>query len=215
MSSVELKLFDPQGNLLGSKSVSESIFACDVIPSLLHQVVRWQRAAKRAGTHCTKTRAEMSGGGRKPWRQKGTGRARSGSNTSSIWVGGGVSHGPKPRSYEFSINKKERKRALCGGLSLRTKEGRCVALSEFGIESPKTKQALAVLRALGVPARAKALVVASTDEQAAVISLRNLCGVKVLSPQGLNLYDLLDAKYLILTERGLDGIEQRLNKGSN
>ena len=211
MSSTELKLFDFKGKEVGTKAVSENIFACEISEGLLHQVVRWQRAKRRAGTHSTKTRAQMSGGGRKPWRQKGLGRARSGSNTSSIWVGGGIAHGPKPRSYEFSINKKERKRALCSAISSRNLEGRCLALTEFGLNEIKTQKAVKVLEALGIKDGERAVIVATDDDTHVAKSLGNVSGVTTLPVAGLNVYDILNAKYLIVTEKALDGIEQRLS----
>ncbi len=212
--TAELKLFDASGKEVGSKEVPAKVFAAKVVPSLLHQVVRWQRAKRRAGTHSTLTRAEMSGGGRKPWRQKGLGRARSGSNTSSIWVGGGVAFGPKPRDYEFALNKRERRQALCGAISARVKEGRCLGLSGFGLESVKTKAAAKVLSALGIKAGQKAAVVVGQDEEKEVLSMRNLKGITVLSPAGLNVYDILNAGYLVITEKGLEGINARFAEKS-
>ncbi|HQH26988.1 MAG TPA: 50S ribosomal protein L4 [Oligoflexia bacterium] len=209
MSSAELKLYDATGKQVGTRPVPAEVFAGAVVPGVLHQVVRWQRAKKRAGTHSVQTRAEMTGGGRKPWRQKGLGRARAGSNTSPLWVGGGVAHGPKPRSYEFGLNKKERKKALCGAISARTQEGRCFAVTSFDLEEIKTKQAAKALRQLGIPRGEKVAVVTGDDETTAVYSLRNIAGVTVMSAAGLSVYDILNANYLVITEKGLAGIEGR------
>ena len=207
--NTEIKLFDSKGKEVGTKAVPTSIFGTSVPLSLLHQVVRWQRAKKRAGTHKTKTRAEVSGGGRKPWRQKGLGKARAGSNTSSIWVGGGIAHGPKPRSYEFQMNKKERKKALCGAISLRTTEGRCLALTEFGIKEPKTKPASELLQKIGALPK-KTVLVLGSDDQTSLLSTRNIEGVTPLESKGLNVYDVLNAEFLVFTEDGLQELQARL-----
>jgi large subunit ribosomal protein L4 len=212
MSTVKIPLFDSSGKELGSKEVLAQIFDCEVAPSLLHQVVRWQRAKKRAGTHAAKTRSEVRGGGSKPWRQKGLGRARAGSSSSPIWVGGGVAHGPKQRSYDFSINSKERSKALCGALSARVKEGKCLALKSFDLEEIKTQKALEVLAAIGIAKGEKVVVVASDEDLNVGRSLRNAKGVNQLPVSGLNVYDLLNAKYLVLTEKALEGVEARLAK---
>jgi large subunit ribosomal protein L4 len=210
MSTTDIALFDASGAEVGKKAVASSVFGADVNPHLLHQVVRWQRAKKRAGTHQVKTRAEVRGGGKKPWRQKGLGRARAGSNTSPIWVGGGVAHGPKPRSYEFSLNRKERQAALCGAISARNGEGKCKAITDFGLEKIKTKDAAQVLANLGVERGKKAIVVATEQDSNVVKSLSNIAGVKTLPVEGLNVYDLLNAEFLIVTERSIEPLESRL-----
>ncbi|MCB0323496.1 MAG: 50S ribosomal protein L4 [Bdellovibrionales bacterium] len=210
MATAELKLFDSNGKEVGTKEVSADIFSCEVLPHLLHQVVRWQRAKRRAGTHTVLTRAEASGGGRKPWRQKGLGRARAGSNTSPIWVGGGVAHGPKQRDYSFSINRKERRRALCSAISQRAKEGNCFAVTDFGLGEVKTKAAHQVLQRLGIGAKDRAVVVAAEEDEHVTLSLRNIAGVTAMPAEGLNVYDVLNAKYLLLTEKGLAKVEERL-----
>lgn len=209
MSSTELKLFDSSGKELGTKSVPESIFDREIVPGLLHQVVRWQRAKKRAGTHKVLTRAEVSGGGKKPFRQKGLGRARAGSNTSPVWVGGGVAHGPKPRSYDFHLNRKEKKCALGSAISARTKEGKCFAVADFGLSEIKTREAVKVLKALGVGQNNSALVALGEDEETVFKSLRNVANVKPILAKGLNVYDILNSEYLVVTEKALEQIETR------
>ena len=211
--TVELDLFDAKGKKVGKKKVPASIFEADVAGQLLHQVVRWQRAKKRAGTHSVLTRAEVRGGGRKPWLQKGLGRARAGTNSSPIWVGGGVAHGPKPRSYEFRLNKKERRAALCSAISVRKAEGKCLALKDFELAEIKSKQAQAVLENLGITRGVSAVVVASAEDANVSLSVRNLPRVKALPAQGLNVYDVLDAEYLVVTEKALEGITSRLIPG--
>lgn len=209
-TSTELRVLDAQGQDAGSRLVSSAVFCKAETPGLLHEMVRWQRASKRAGTHAVLTRAEASGGGTKPWKQKGTGRARSGSNTSPLWVGGGVAHGPKQRDYSFGMNRKQRKSALCQAISARNREGRLVVIDDFGLAGAKTKKALEVLRAVGVPKTAKALVVISKDDEVVAKSLRNVAGVKVLPTEGLNVYDVLNANFLLIAGAALSAVESRL-----
>ena len=208
--SISIPFFNAQGKELGAREVSENIFGVKAIKSILHQVVRWQRAKKRAGTHNVLTRAQASGGGRKPWKQKGTGRARAGSNTSPVWVGGGVAHGPKSRSYEFSLNKKQRKQAICGALSSRLSEGTCKGIDSFALNEIKTKKAIEVLKNLGINSGEKVVVITTSDDQFVDLSLRNIERVRNIAVEGLNVYDVLNAKYVILTEKALLGVEARL-----
>lgn len=208
-ASLTLDVVNSSGKKVGSREVSASVFARKENPSLLHQVVRWQRAKRRAGTHKVKTRDEVSGGGIKPWKQKGTGRARAGSNTSPLWVRGGTAHGPKVRSYEFRMNRQERRAALSSVLSLRQNEGRLIVLKGFDLSEVKTKSAQAVLTSLGIPARTKTVVVVSEQDETSSKSLRNIDGVTVLKPAGLNVYDVLKAQYLVVVEEALPIIEAR------
>ncbi len=210
-AKTELPLFDAAGKSLGSLPVSANTFGRRVGQHLLHQVVRWQRAKKRAGTHSTKTRAEMSGGGTKPWKQKGTGRARAGSNTSSIWVGGGIAHGPKPRDYDFRMNKQERRLALVGAISARRAEGKLLVVKSFDLKAIKTKDAAAVLTALGVELGRRVLVVLPPNCETEAKSLRNIERVSITTPAGLNVYDVLVNKYLVVVEGALADIETRLS----
>ena len=212
MATAEIKLFDSNGKEVGTKSVPADVFALEgEVDHLLHQVVRWQRAKKRAGTHNVLTRAQVSGGGKKPWKQKGLGRARAGSNTSPVWVGGGVAHGPKQRSYEFALNKKEKRKALCGAISKRVAEGACFAVTGFGLDEIKTKEAAQVLERLGVGSRERAVIVAEDGDSVTTMSLRNIAGITAIPAKGLNVYDILNAKYLVITEKGLDEVSQRLS----
>ncbi len=211
MSQTELTLHDAKGKEVGKKSVSSEIFGAKSPKHLFHSVVRWQRAKRRAGTHSTQTRAEMTGGGKKPWRQKGTGNARAGSNTSSIWVGGGIAHGPKPRDYEYRLNKQERRIALVGALSSRQAEGRLFVVNDFGLTEPSTKGALKILSALKIGAGERTLVILPETETVAVKSLRNITGVTTMPPSGLNVYDILNSKYLVISEESLDAIEKRFS----
>lgn len=207
--SLEIKLFDKTGKEVGTKSVSASIFGVRVKTGLIHEVIRWQRAKWRAGTHAVKTRAQVAGGGRKPWRQKGTGRARSGSNTSPVWVGGGVAHGPKVKSYEFSLNKKFKSKVLCGVLSERLKEGRCIAVTDFGLSEIKTKNAVEVLKNLGLSGK-KAVVIAGAEDKITEKSIKNIDRVIPLNSVGLNAYDVVNSEYVLFTEMGLSEFESRM-----
>jgi large subunit ribosomal protein L4 len=206
---LEIKLFDKAGSEVGTRPISEAIFGVRVRSGLVHEVIRWQRAKWRAGTHKVKTRAEASGGGKKPWRQKGLGKARSGSNTSPIWVGGGVAHGPKPRSYEFALNKKLKKKVLCGVLSSRVVEGKCYALTEFGLDKPKTKEAISTLSSIGVVGK-KTLLVIGTNDLNGMKSTRNIERIKPLTASGVTTYDVVNSEYVLFTEAGLQEFESRM-----
>jgi large subunit ribosomal protein L4 len=168
---------------------------------VMHQVVTAQLAARRAGTHSTKTRAEVRGGGAKPWKQKGTGRARAGSSRSPIWVGGGIAHGPKPRDYAQRTNKKMIQLALRSALSDRAADGKVMVVSDWGLDAPSTKSARSALADLGV--EGKALVVLSRDSEAAWKSLRNLPDVHLLSGDQLNTYDILVSDYVVFEQSQL------------
>lgn len=203
---------DAKGTALTPREISSDVFAANYSAALVHQVVRWQRARKRAGTHNVLTRGQMKGGGAKPWRQKGTGRARAGSRNSPIWVGGGVAHGPKQRSYEFSVNKKERQAALKGVISERHREGKFLFLDSFAFEGIKTREAVKVLQALGLTSGTKVLVVVPKGDEQLVKSLRNISGVKPIYAAGLNVYDVLYSEYLLVVGDALGEIEGRFEK---
>ena len=210
MDSIELQIVNSSGNNVGKKQVASFVFNESVPASLLHQVVRWQRACWRAGTHSVKTRAEMKGGGAKPWKQKGTGRARAGSNTSPLWVGGGVAHGPKPRKYDFKINKRDRKKAIAGALTSRKNEERLIVLDNFGLSEVKTKKALDVLKSIGLDNK-KVLVVLPEYDEAVFKSLRNVPGVKVIDAKAINVYDILSHEYLLVIADAFAGIESKIS----
>lgn len=196
----------------GSKTVSAAVFGVSKADHVLYQTVRWQGAKRRSGTHTVLTRAEVSGGGAKPWKQKGTGRARSGSNSSPLWVGGGIAHGPKQRSYEFSLNKKERRQALKSALSARLSEGKLIHVESLGLEAVSTKAAVAALNGLGLGPDFSALVVLPEGEETSTKSLRNIRGIKPVSALGLNVYDVLNNKYLVIVGDALQLIEERLDR---
>jgi len=189
------------GKSTGSVELDEKLFGVEPNVALMHQVVTAQLAAKRVGTARTKTRAEVSGGGAKPWKQKGTGRARAGSSRSPIWVGGGKAHGPKPRDYSERTNKKMIKAALRSALSDRAAEEKVIVVDTWDFEKPSTKAASEAVAALGVEGRA--LVVLDRTDENAVLSLRNLTNVSVLASDQLNTHDVLVNDYVVFTKDNL------------
>ena len=201
MSSV--KVLDPKGKAQGDVELPAEIFDVQVNVPLIHQVVVAQLAAARQGTHDTKSRGEVSGGGRKPYKQKGTGRARQGSTRAPQFAGGGTVHGPTPRSYDQRTPKKMKAAALRGALSDRAREGRIhviTALVEG--DSPSTKQAQALL--LGITERPNVLMVIERDDVASWLSVRNLPNVRVVAPDQLNTYDVLVTDDVIFTKDSFD-----------
>ena len=191
------------GSDAGSIDLDDATFGIEPNMAVLHQVVTAQLAARRSGTHSTKTRAEVSGGGAKPWKQKGTGRARAGSSRSSVWVGGGIAHGPKPRSYAQRTNKKMIKLATRSALSDRCAEQKVVVVDAWGFDQPSTKAARAALAALGVEGRA--LVVVDRNDEATIRSFRNLPQVNVLAADQLNAYDILVSDYVVFSRDVIPG----------
>ena len=187
--------------------LDEAAFAARFNGPLVHQSVRAEQAARRRGTAATKTRAMVSGGSAKPWRQKGTGRARAGSSRSPIWTGGGVVFGPQPRSYTFKVNRKEKRTALRSGLSLHAERGSLAVLDAAAFAAPKTKQAAELLQAWGEPR--PTLVVLSAEESAAAMSFRNLERVAVLTHENIGVTDLLGAASLLVSQAALDALTAR------
>jgi large subunit ribosomal protein L4 len=167
-----------------------------------------QLANRRRGTASTKRRGEVSGGGRKPWRQKGTGRARQGSTRSPLWRGGGVALGPKPRDYAYHLPKKVRRAALCSALSMKTQEGLLKVIDRLDIPAPKTRQIVAFLKDLRV--EKAAIIVLADDNPNVRLAARNLPAVKVLRVEGVNIYDLLAYDYLICTKEALMKLQERV-----
>jgi large subunit ribosomal protein L4 len=192
---------------VGQIELNDTVFNLEVKEYILHDVVRMQRAARRAGTACTKTRVEVSGGGAKPWRQKGTGRARAGSRTSPVWRGGGVVFGPKPRDYSFKLNKKVKKLGLSMAMSARLQENNLIVLNDFNMEAIKTKDFVGVMKALNVE---NGLIVIDGDADNLKRSSRNVNGFKVLPSEGLNVYDILLHKKLVLVKPVIESLEKRL-----
>jgi large subunit ribosomal protein L4 len=199
----EIAVKTVSGSQAGTVDLDDATFGVKPNVAVMHQVVTAQLAARRAGTHSTKTRAEVRGGGAKPWKQKGTGRARAGSSRSPIWIGGGIAHGPKPRSYAQRTNKKMIRLALRSALSDRCAGGRVVVVDDWGFEGPSTKQARSALKAVGVDGRA--LIVVGRDDEAVVRSFRNLPEVHVLAADQLNTYDVLVNDWVVFTRASLPG----------
>jgi large subunit ribosomal protein L4 len=191
------------GEKVGSARLDPVIFAVQPNVPVMHQVVTAQLAARRAGTQSTLTRAEARGGGAKPWRQKGTGRARQGSNRAPHWRGGGVTHAPKPRSYRQRTPKKMVRLALCSALSDRAADDKIVVIDRWEIETPKTKDAVAELAALGVEGRT--LIVLGEGDKATWQSFRNLPAAHCITAAELNTYDVLVADYIVFTKQTLPG----------
>jgi len=191
----KVQIVNTSGAKVGDIDLDDAVFGVEVQEGLLWEVVKAQTAGKRAGTAATKTRSMVRGGGKKPYKQKGTGNARAGSNRSPIFVGGGKVFGPHPRDYAVSVPKKVKKLALREALSLRVQEKKLIVLDKFEVEA-KTKAVAAVLKKLGVN---KALVVDAKDNEKLVRGARNLAKAKWLAPEGLNLYDILNHETLVLT----------------
>ena len=191
-----------------SLELPEAIFGAPLKPHVLHDVVRMQLANRRQGTTQTKGRSDVSGGGKKPWKQKGTGRARAGSTRSPLWRHGGTIFGPHPRDYSFRVPKTVRRQALCGALSAKAQEGAIRVLESVSLEKPSTKAMRSLLT--GVGAMGKALLVLPERDETVEKSVRNLQEVRVLTVRGLNVYDILRADILIMTPEGVHTLREVL-----
>jgi len=200
-------VYNMEGQKISQIDLHDGIFNVPVKPHVLHEVVRMQLNSWRAGTAATKSRAEVRGGGRKPFRQKGTGRARAGSRTSPLWRGGGVIFGPKPRSYAYKVPKKLRRLALRMALSSKFRENTLKVVDQLKMDSIKTKRFVEIMNALGVK---NALVVMDGKNVAVELSSRNVPSAKVLRCEGLNVYDILKFENLVLVEPSVKQIQERL-----
>ena len=207
MATIEIK--DAKGAAAGQVELADAVFGIEPNVPVVHQVVRAQRASWRQGTSDTKTRGEVSGGGKKPFRQKGTGRARQGTTRAPQMAGGGTVFGPHPRSYAFKVNRKEIKLAMRSALSAKLADGQFFVVKDFGIETPKTKEAVKILKALGLDDRRVTLIVGNSDVET-FLSFRNLPLVNVFPVAEINTYELLDNKALVVTEEALAYIEEVL-----
>jgi large subunit ribosomal protein L4 len=206
---VKLDVVTAANKKAGSVDLDPSVFQAPVRPHLFHAEVRRQRAKRRSGTHSTKNRAAVSGGGIKPWKQKGTGRARQGTIRAPQWAGGGVVFGPVPRSYEHALPKKVRRAALRGALSLQVREGNLKVVDELRLTEYKTKRVAKLLHDLSLE-DAPVLIVIDAEEPFLERSARNLPNVSVLRVAGLNVYDVLRHRKLLLTRAAVDAIGERL-----
>jgi large subunit ribosomal protein L4 len=201
----EVPVFDMEGKRTGGVQLDDYYFGCEVNIPVMHMVVRRQLEFARSGTASTKGRSETRGGGRKPWRQKGTGRARAGSIRSPLWRGGGTVHGPRPRDFGFKVNRKVRRLALRSALSARAAEDRVMVLEDFTLSEPKTKLAASIFKALGVDDYV--LLVLSEEDENVVKSMRNLPKVEVINVAHLNTYDVLANDRVIFTRSSLERLQ--------
>ncbi len=202
-----VKVYDQNKQEAGEITLAPEVFEVEVKPEILHLVVRSQRAAARAGTHATKTRAFVSGGGAKPWRQKGTGRARAGSSRSPIWRGGAIIFGPQPRDYSFKVNKKVRKLALKMAISSRLAGDNLMVVKGIEMEEVKTKVFAKIAETLGLT---KTLIVTPEVNSTLALSVRNIPGITVATPEQLSVYEIIKHKQLVLIEGAVELMQDRL-----
>ena len=200
-----VSVYNMEGKEVGSIELNDAVFGVEVNEHLVHMAVVNQLANKRQGTQSAKTRSEVSGGGRKPWRQKGTGHARQGSTRSPQWTGGGVVFAPKPRDYSFKMNKKEKRAALCSALSSKVAESQIIVLDEFKLDEIKTKKFVEVMNNLKA---SKALVVLEGENKNVVLSGRNIPTVKVTATNEINTYDVLKYETLVVTKAAVEKLEE-------
>ena len=206
MATIDIKT--AEGKKASAAELADSVFGIEPNIPVMHQVVRMQRASWRAGTHDTKTRGQVRGGGKKPWRQKGTGRARQGTIRAPHWRGGGVVFGPHPRDYSFKVNKKEIKLGIRSALSAKLADEQLIVVDSMEFEKPRTKDGIAMLAALGVEGRCT--VVVNEDNTNAILSLRNIPTVRVIVSGEENVYDLLDNKFLVFEQDALRKLEEAM-----
>ena len=204
---MQIDIVNIEGKKVGSADLADAVFGAEVKDYLLWELVKAQQAAKRAGTHATKTRAHVRGGGKKPYKQKGTGNARQGSSRAPNHVGGGKVFGPHPRDYSYTVPKKVKRAALASALSLRAQEKKLVVVDKLSFTEPKTKQMAGILKTLGL---GKALVVDEKSNANLFKSVRNLAKAKVLAPEGLNVFDILNHSDLVIAAGAIKQIEQRV-----
>ena len=200
-----VSVYNIEGKEVGSIELNDAVFGVEVNEHLVHMAVVNQLAKNRQGTQSAKTRSEVSGGGRKPWRQKGTGHARQGSTRAPQWTGGGIVFAPKPRDYSFKMNKKEKRIALLSALSSKVAESKIVVLDEFKLDEIKTKKFVEVMNNLKVE---NALVVLEGENKNVVLSGRNIPSVKVTATNEINTYDVLKYTTLVVTKAAVEKLEE-------
>ena len=203
MASV--KVYDIEGKEVETLELNDAVFGVEINEHIMHKAVVGQLANNRQGTQSAKTRSEVSGGGRKPWRQKGTGHARQGSTRAPQWTGGGIVFAPKPRDYSFKMNKKEKRAALCSALSSKVAESQIIVLDEFKLDEIKTKKFVEVMNNLKA---SKALVVLEGENKNVVLSGRNIPTVKVTATNEINTYDVLKYETLVVTKAAVEKLEE-------
>lgn len=204
---MKVKLLDKSGKTAKEISLPKEIASYPVKEHLLYESVKSYRANQRSGSASTKTRAEVRGGGRKPWRQKGTGRARAGSIRSPLWKKGGVTFGPKPRSYYYSLPKKAKRNALKSALSLKLAENQVIVLEKLDIKQPKTKDGVKFLKSFNL---SSALVVDSHENRNLFLSLRNVPKIKIIDYNEVNTYDILNHKWLVFSHKAFGSLMEKL-----
>ena len=200
-------VYDIENNKVSEIELSDAVFGVEINETAIYEVVKMQMASKRRGTASTKVRREVRGGGKKPWRQKGTGRARAGTNRSPLWRGGGIVFGPHPRNYSYTVPKKVKKLALVSALSMKVKEERVLILRDFPMNEIKTKKFKEVVDRFGW---GKALVVVDKANPGLEQSSRNLRGIKMMRSEGINVYDLLNHEHVVILEPSVRMIEEAL-----
>jgi large subunit ribosomal protein L4 len=204
----KVALYSQNGSTVGEIELNDSVFGIEPNQHVLFDAVLMQRASLRQGTHKTKIRSEVAGGGRKPWRQKGTGRARQGSIRSPQWRGGGTVFGPTPRSYSFKLPKKVRRLAIKSALSTKVVENNILVLENLLLDTPKTKEMITILKGLNV--ERKALIVTADANEAVALSARNIPGVTVVSANGISVLDVLNHDKLLITKGAVEKVEEVL-----
>ena len=205
---MKLELLNLSGKSVGSLEADDKVFGLPQNKEVVYQTLRWFLASKRAGTHSTLTRAEVSGGGKKPWKQKGTGNARAGSIRSPLWRHGGVTFGPKPRDYSYNLPRKIRNLALKVVLSDRVKNGSAVVLDAIELSSIKTKEVTKILDKLSLVG--KVLIVDLKPSKELVLSTRNIANVTVVNCESLNIHQLLNSNKVVLTKAAIEGLKEML-----
>ena len=205
---LKVKVYNQEGAEVKDLELNEAVFGIEPNKQVLFDMVLLQRASLRQGTHKVKNRTEVSGGGKKPWRQKGTGRARQGSIRAPQWRGGGVVFGPTPRSYKFKLNRKVRRLALKSALSTKIIDNEFMALEAIKFDAPKTKEMVKVLANLDAPT--KTLIVVDEIDENVARSANNIPGVKLLDARRVNVYDILNSDKLIMTEAAIKSVEEVL-----
>jgi large subunit ribosomal protein L4 len=204
MTAVDV--FDTSRNKISQIDVSDTVFKAPLRKQLFYDVVLSQMAKRRSGTAAVKNRTAVSGGGKKPWKQKGTGRARAGSSRSPLWRGGGIVFGPTPRSYEIALPKKVRKLALCSALSMKLKENKMLIIDKLEFPVIKTKAVVSILKQLGL----SNVLIIEQENLNLEMSARNVPHVKVMRPEGLNVYDVLKYEHIVITQPCVEKIQGRL-----
>ena len=214
MEALQYDIHNMAGEVVGNINLDPDVFGAAISTDLVHQSVVWQLAKRRAGTHCSKNRAEVSGGGRKPWKQKGRGTARSGSNTSPVWVGGGAAFGPKPRDYETRLSKRTRRQALASVLTDKVNKKDLFILDSLELDSHKTKGLVGVIENLKIAkedlCKRGIAVIDKDGNENLVRASSNLPKLLTLSVAGANVYDLVKHKILICTKDAIEMLEERV-----